>query len=286
MIVHLLVALLTLMSTPLLASSDSVSTVRDEKITSVYLNRKITLDILLPPDYVNTQTVYPVLLMNDGQDLERLRLATTLDSLYQARAIRPFILVAIHAGDRVHEYGTSSQPDYMKRGSKAADYSRFVRKELLPHIRHYYRVSHYPEDNAFAGFSLGGLMAFDLVWNHPDVFRKAGVFSGSFWWRSRAFDEKYTDADRIMQHDVMAGTYKKGLEFWLQTGTLDEADDRDNDGVIDSIDDTLALIAELEKKGYRWGRDIKYVEVKGGHHDQDTWGRIMPQFLIWAFGRK
>jgi enterochelin esterase-like enzyme len=55
--------------------------------------------------------------------------------------------------------------------------------------------------------------------------------------------------------------------------------------VIDSIEDTLDLIAELEKKGFRWGRDIRYVEVKGGHHDQATWSAIMPDFLIWAFGQ-
>ena len=74
-------------------------------------------------------------------------------------------------------------------------------------------------------------------------------------------------------------------QFWLQTGTEDEKDDRNNNGVIDSIEDTLDLIAELEKKGFRWGRDIRYVEVKGGHHNQATWSAIMPDFLIWAFGK-
>jgi enterochelin esterase-like enzyme len=75
-------------------------------------------------------------------------------------------------------------------------------------------------------------------------------------------------------------------QFWLQTGTEDEKDDRNHNGIIDSIEDTLDLIAELERKGFRWGRDIRYVEVKGGHHDQATWSAIMPDFLTWAFSNK
>jgi len=56
-----------------------------------------------------------------------------LDSLYAKEAITPFIVVAIHAGDRIQEYGTAAQADYMKRGSKAGLYTDFVMTELLPH---------------------------------------------------------------------------------------------------------------------------------------------------------
>lgn len=265
---------------------DTVTMQRDETLTSVYLNRPVRLDILLPPGYRPDQQRYPVLYLNDGQDLERLRMKPVLDSLYASGGIRPFVLVAIHCGDRIQEYGTAARPDYMNRGSKAADYARFVEKELLPHVQRHWHVSSNPDESAFAGFSLGGLSAFDLVWNHPELFRRAGAFSGSFWWRSKAFDKAYTDNDRIMQQLVREGKRRPGLRFWLQTGTLDETDDRDNDGVIDSIDDTLDLIAELERKGYRWGKEVRYVEVKGGHHNPETWGAVMPDFLLWAFGAK
>ncbi|WP_234733998.1 alpha/beta hydrolase [Tellurirhabdus bombi] len=267
------------------SSFTTVTIQRDETLTSVYLNRTLRLDIVLPPDYENSKATYPVLYLNDGQDLERLRLKSILDSLYQQGDIRPFILVAIHCGDRIQEYGTAARADYMGRGAKAGDYDQFVVKELLPHIQHHYRASREASQAAFAGFSLGGLSAFDLVWNHPELFSKAGAFSGSFWWRSKPFDQSYSDSDRIMQALIREGKHKPGLKFWLQTGTLDETDDRDNDGVIDSIDDTLDLIAELERKRYRWGKDIAYVEVEGGHHDQETWSAIMPQFLTWAFGK-
>ncbi len=75
------------------------------------------------------------------------------------------------------------------------------------------------------------------------------------------------------------------LKFWFQTGTRDEEADRDNDGIIDSIDDTLDLIAELEHKGYFWGRDVVYEEVRDGEHHPDTWAKIFPNFLQWAMKR-
>jgi len=57
-------------------------------------------------------------------------------------------------------------------------------------------------------------------------------------------------------------------------------------GIIDSIDDTMGLIEELEKKGYDREKDIVYLEYEDGRHDVHTWGRAMPEFLRWAYGIK
>ena len=72
------------------------------------------------------------------------------------------------------------------------------------------------------------------------------------------------------------------MRFWFQTGTLDESCDRNNNGVIDSIDDTLDLITELKLLGYG-DEDIKYLEVEGGKHHPKTWKGVLPDFLEWAF---
>jgi enterochelin esterase-like enzyme len=138
-------------------------------------------------------------------------------------------------------------------------------------------------DAAIAGFSLGGLSALDIAWQYPQVFSKVGVFSGSLWWRSRAFRPEDPDADRIAHEMIAQGPYRVDMKFWLQTGTLDETADRNNNGIIDSIDDTLDLIAELETVGYRQGADIRYVEMEGGEHNPHTWGEAMPDFLQWVF---
>ena len=70
-----------------------------------------------------------------------------------------------------------------------------------------------------------------------------------------------------------------------QTGSHDEKMDRNSNGIIDSIDDTLGLIEELEKKGYNHENDIHYVNYEDGKHDVKTWGRAMPAFLKWGWGK-
>jgi enterochelin esterase-like enzyme len=269
-------------------SSVRPSVRRDDSLVSVPLNRSVRLTVILPPDYDRSPAIpYPVLWLNDGQDLQRLGMQQTLDSLYARRAIRPFVLVAIHANDRIQEYGTAAQADYLGRGSKAARYTDFVLTELLPYVRSHYAVSQHRADNIFAGFSLGALSAFDMVFHHPSAFGRAGCFSGSFWWRSKGLDDGYTDEnDRIIHKLVRSRCGELDQKFWFQTGTLDETDDRNHNGVIDAIDDTLDLMTALEAQGYDRTTDMRYVQVEGGHHDQATWGRVMPDFLTWAFGVK
>jgi enterochelin esterase-like enzyme len=251
---------------------------------SIRLGRVVRLDVVLPPGFdAAAAQPYPVLYLNDGQDLQRLRLPTTLNYLYKRRAVRPFVLVAVHAADRLQEYGVAARPDYLGRGSRAGRYTEFMLKELLPYVQAHYHVSTDPADAVVAGMSLGGLTAFDLAWHHPDVFQRAGSFSGSFWWRSRGLNEGYTDADRLMHGLVRARAPWPRQRFWLQTGTNDETSDRNNNGIIDAIEDTLDLIAVLERQGVPQAA-VRYVEVPGGHHHQDTWGAIMPDFLRWAFG--
>ena len=62
--------------------------------------------------------------------------------------------------------------------------------------------------------------------------------------------------------------------------------DRNNNGVIDSIDDTVSLIDELAAKGYNRSTDIHYLELADGKHDIATWARAFPEFLKWGWGRK
>ena len=62
-------------------------------------------------------------------------------------------------------------------------------------------------------------------------------------------------------------------------------DNGNKNGIIDSIDDTQAVIGELVKKGYEKNRDIYYLELKDGKHDLQTWARAFPLFLKWAFGK-
>ncbi|MEZ5039120.1 MAG: alpha/beta hydrolase-fold protein [Saprospiraceae bacterium] len=265
------------------SSSKSGSWKKEEIVdfTSEALGLSFTIQLFLPPDYRTIRQPLPLLFFNDGQDMEAIRLEHTLQQLYHKNKIRPFIVVAIPAIDRMHTYGTSEVLDYQRRGSRAKAYGQFIAKELLPWLQLQFKVSQQVRAHGFAGFSLGGLSALDIMWHYPTIFGQVGVFSGSLWWRSKAFDPNDPDGNRIM-HELMAkGPKKEGLRFWFQAGTADETDDRNNNGVIDAIDDTLDLIKVLRGLGYD---EMEYVEVEGGRHEPETWGRVLPQFLRWGFG--
>jgi enterochelin esterase-like enzyme len=254
-------------------------------LDSVNLGRPVTVDFYFVGGTVGTET--SLLLINDGQELGRLGLAAILEELDGRGSLEPLLCVGIHAGAaRKMEYGTAGRPDYQGWGKSAGAYSRFVLEELIPAIRMRYGVTSFKE-KAFAGFSLGALSAMDIVWQHPQEFAALGCFSGSFWWRTKdksdpAYDE---GRDRIMQDEVRKGGYYPWLKFFFECGTEDEQEDRNRNGVIDSIDDTQDLIAELVRKGYEPGKDIRYVEIEGGRHDVGTWAKAMPEFLLWGWGK-
>lgn len=262
-----------------------------EKLTDVHsklLDRDTEVDIFLPFQYEKGNKHYPLLILNDGQDSEAIHLRDTLEKLTLSKEIKDVIVVAVHAGDRLHEYGVAGKKDFKGRGSKAKNYTRFIMTELLPYISYRYSISTLREENSIAGFSMGGLSAMDIAWHHPDSFGHVGVFSGSFWWRKRDAKSKfYSDnRDRIMHQVIRRGRFKPGLKFWFQTGQKDEQSDRNKNGVIDSIDDTLDLIVELTRKGYRPFHDIEYLELEDGEHNLITWGEALPHFLKWAFASK
>ncbi len=213
-------------------------------------------------------------------------LVDKLEDLYAWNAMQRTVVVAIHAGDRMQEYGTAAMPDYKNRGSKARAYSNFITKELLPFIQMRGKCSKAAIDTAIAGFSLGGLSAMDIAWHYPHLFGKVGVFSGSFWWHQHDLPDDQIDQDRIM-HRLVAQTERcSALKMWFQTGTKDEESDRNNNGIIDAIDDTMDLIRVLETKGYKRKVDIRYVEVEGGRHDTDTWAWVLSDFMTWIFPEK
>ncbi len=225
-----------------------------------------------------------LLLINDGQDLPKMPFDEILDGLITDKAIEPLVCIGIYCGpDRKMEYGTAEEADCKGRGVKAGLYTQFVLEELLPFIRTTYGVASFKE-KSFAGFSLGALSALDIAWNNPQQFSKTGAFSGSFWWRSKDYNEGYDeDTDRIMHAQIRNGEFYPWLKFFFECGAMDETEDRNNNGIIDAIDDTLDLIKEFKKLGYT-NDHLKYLELADGKHDVPTWGRAFPDFLKWGWG--
>ena len=256
-------------------------------LQSLCLQRTVTVDVYVPAQ-ISGDKKLSLLLINDGQNLPEMHFDAMLGGLIVSGQVQPLLCAAIHAGDdRRNEYATAKVTDYEGRGGAIAQaYQQFILEELLPHLHLQYRIDAFTT-KSFAGFSMGGLCALDMVWNHPTEFTIAGVFSGSLWWRTKALDAGYNEAtDRIMHSQVKEGVHHIGLKFYFTTGSLDETADRNNNGIIDSIDDTLGLMAELEAKGYQRERDVQYINYEDGRHDVATWARALPQFLLWGWGRR
>jgi enterochelin esterase-like enzyme len=253
------------------------------ELPSINLDRIVRIDF-----YQTIQTdssrKWNLLLINDGQDLVKMDFASILHQLEINDPLAPTLIAGIHCGeDRRNEYGMSSSSDYLGRGAKATLYEQFILTELLPLIENRYEMVEWKEKQ-FAGFSLGALSALDIVWSNPEIFSKVGVFSGSFWWRALDMkDKNYNDyKHRLMHQRIRNGVAKPGLKFFFECGELDEAEDRNKNGVIDSIDDTIDLMRELTRKGYREGRELFYLQLADGKHDVPSWARALPVFLKWA----
>jgi enterochelin esterase-like enzyme len=255
-------------------------------IFSKFLEREVKVDAYFPKK-VSRLKELSLLLINDGQDLIKMNFKNILKDVYRANKIAPMLFIGIHCGaDRGEEYATAKTLDYKGRGTKAAAYTNFIFQELMPFIGETF-PGYFFKEKSFCGFSLGALSALDIVWNHPKEFTKVGLFSGAFWWRivsqdDVSFDEKQ---HRIMHKQIREGGFFPWLKFFFENGTLDETADRNNNGVIDAIDDTMTLIDELVLIGYYRQKDIRYLEIEGGGHNIDTWAKAFPDFLKWGWGK-
>jgi len=258
---------------------------KDDELYSRHLQRKVKLTIIHTP-VPDDKSQLNLLILNDGQDMAQFKVKEIMDSLYKAEVIQPLLIVGVYAGDRMQEFGVADRPDYMGRGSRAQYYDAFINDELYPYAKKQVGVRKFNRV-VIAGCSLGGLSAFDIAWNHPEKMDKVGVFSGSFWWRDKSSDDStYSDDNnRIMYAKLKASRKRPKLQYWFYAGTAEESSDRDKDGVIDVVDDTKDIIALIQHKNICAPGDIVYKEMKGGKHDYNSWSTVLPDFMIWAFGK-
>lgn len=270
--------------------------------------------VYLPPGYdPRGARRYPVLYINDGQDMGAVGLQPTLAQLYADAVIRPLIVVAIDMPrDRMAGYGLSDRSAarsivadtrFGPVGTTAHAYAEWVANTLVPTVDARYRTRASAEARAVLGWSLGALAAFNLGWQYPELFGRVGAFSPSFWLAADRSDAAAIQRTRLVQGMVERGPPRAGLKLFFAVGSAEETDDRDGDGVIDAIDDTRDLIdgwhdaAGLQGKGLRQlgyrvnlqhatratRDDVALLQLAGGEHNQASWARMLPVFLRWAY---
>ena len=258
---------------------------QDDEIYSRHLQKHVKLTIINTP-MPDDKSTLNLLILNDGQDIEKFRVKEIVDSLYRKKLIQPLLVVGIHAGDRMQEYGVSGYPDFKNNGTKAGYYADFIDDELYPFAKKKATVRKF-KTVVMAGCSMGGLSAFDIAWDKSDKIDKVGIFSGSFWWRDK--DDKAADysddKDRIIINKIRSSKKKPHLQYWFYAGSKEEDGDRDKDGIIDAIDDTKDLVELIKTKNVCSPDDIKLTIDPDGKHDYPWWSKQLPAFLVWAFGK-
>lgn len=268
---------------------------RVQTVSTKALDEPLSIRVYLPPDYdQNSKARYPSLYFNDGQDAEAVGLAETLDRLYREKRIAPVIVIAIPMlPDRMGIYGYSDRKAAVSLpaatrfgpvGAKAHAYSEWLALSLAPEIDQQFRTVRNAEARTILGWSLGAANAFNIGWNYPDVFGRVGGFSPAFWLSAVAADPSTAIVRTLIEHKPLPPDFS----MWLAAGDAEETSDRDDDGLIDVVDDAQDVIDAVSSKAMKSGSldadlDIQLIVVPGGRHEQATWKRMLPDFLIWAY---
>lgn len=232
--------------------------------------------VYLPPDYdENVEREYPVLYMQDGQNLFELetafkgartwRFAESADAAILAGEVEPLIVVGIgNAGERrLAEYTPTS--DWKLSGGQADKYGRLLTEELLPFIAARYRVRPGAANTGLGGSSLGGLVTLYLGLQFEEVFGKLAVLSPSVWWNHRAILSLVTEAN-----PKLCGRSR----IWLDVG------DAEGQRVVADAD---MLARRLKAKGWRPSIDLSYERIAGGTHDEASWAQRVRPMLRFLY---
>jgi predicted alpha/beta superfamily hydrolase len=253
-----------------------------ENFHSHILGNRRRILVYLPPGYTRRDRIrYPVLYVNDGQNLFDSDTAfagidwgmdETLENLIYQGEIREIIVVAIYnTPDRDDEYTPVADP--YEGGGYGDDYAQFLIQELKPFIDQRYKTSPYPEETGIMGSSYGGLSALYTGWMYPEVFSIVAALSPSLWWADRHI------IDYIAEEDTVAGPSK----IWLDMGTEEGDDEEDEDEKYESVEEARMMADVLVEKGYEIGVDLFYYEDEGAEHNEWAWGNRIDEVLKALF---
>ncbi len=191
------------------------------------------LRVWLPANYfapVNRNKHYPVLYMQDGQNLfdeatafnHEWRFDETVEFLTGSMRIGPMIVVGIDNDGRrrANEYLPYPDAENKELGKPATqdvhgkEYGDFVINEVMPLIQKKYRVLVGAQNTGLGGSSYGGAVTLYTVLSHPGVFGKALIESPSLLIGN---GQLLKDAEKATQFPQ---------RMYLAIGTAEEADEK------------------------------------------------------------
>ena len=238
--------------------------------------------VWLPPGYhdaENASRSYPVLYLNDGQNLFEAsasftgvewQVDETADRLIREGAVPPMLIVGLDNGgkERLREYMPHRSLHPMMLRVHGTRYPAFLFKEVMPFITRNYRVASGLENTGLGGSSLGALIALYAAAVRPGVIGRLLLESPSLWASNRQMIRQSRAVRRWPQR------------VFLATGTS-ELGRKDRDQSV--VDDVRELAGILRRGGLDDTR-LKLIIEEGGTHHESAWARRFPEALSFLFG--
>jgi len=216
------------------------------------------LAVYLPPFYGDTDRRYPVLYMQDGQNLFdpeasfagswRVDLAMNWAA---ARRVEGILVGVPNAGDaRIAEYSPFDDPE--GGPGRGSEYVSHLAGTIKPLVDARFRTLPQRETTGVAGSSMGGLISLFAFFARPDVFGIMGALSPSLWFAERAI------------FGLLEAAPPFPGRLYLDVGRLEGAE---------TLEDARRLRDLLRGKGYAPGEQLRYVEDRAGKHEEAAWSR-------------
>ena len=239
------------------------------EIPQLYRHRRIW--IYLPPSYRKSKKRYPVMYMQDGQNIfdeytsayGEWGVDECLDSLI-AKGRSSCIVVGIENGSetRMNEYNpyeftwkdSVTSRTFLPEGD---EYLAFISNTLKPFVDKHYRTLPSRENTIIAGSFMGGLISYYALLKYPKVFGNAGIFSPAFWTAS--------GIDNLT--DSVGGKLDAKVFFYM--------------GDAEGKEDVEKMNGIIEKIGKNSSALITSVIDPEGKHNEQAWRKWFAEFYKW-----
>jgi predicted alpha/beta superfamily hydrolase len=246
----------------------------------IFRNARL-LRVWLPPNYdASSATRYPVLYLNDGQNLfdpatafagVDWRAGTTTQHLMAEGKIPAIIIVGIDntGKNRVREYipYRSLEPRLLSPQGKR--YPEFLLREVMPVIEKYYPVAKGPEHMGLGGSSLGGLITLYTQLALPGVFGRLLIESPSLW----------VGKGKILEdcRNFRDWPYR----IYLGMGTREVGNVSKDAKAVNDVRELENILRRAKLGKAR----LKVVIEEGAGHTEAAWAARFPGALEFLFGK-
>jgi enterochelin esterase family protein len=224
--------------------------------------------IYVPAEY-DPQKPACVMVFQDGQAYVNkkgdFRVPIVFDNLIYKKEMPVTIGIFINPG--TFPAGASDKKPRSNRSFEydtlSDQYARFLEKEILPEVGKEYNLRQDAAGRGICGISSGGICAFTVAWQRPDLFSKVLSHVGSF--------------TNIRGGDVYPGMIRKTEHKPIRVFLQDGANDLDNQhGNWPLANQQMALALKFAKYDYKF-------EYGTGGHNGKHGGAILPESLRWLW---